>query len=210
MSIKEEGKVLQKEILDIKEAIKLVIADNKSIADKISLIENDLEYDSEEEKETKKGDRQSTQQAEIITKEESIFDDIEDLFQIESVDGELLYACNVCNEGLETETEIKEHLNKDHKEIILNLSKSADKCVNKSKVEEYYSCKACTLLGGSEFISTTYKETNNHMLKHLEKCKKNIKINEISETEHSFVDSDIYTGFDEDGNRIAESNGEEQ
>ena len=54
MSIKEEGKVLQKEILDIKEEIKLVIADNKNIADKISGIENDFEYDSEEEKETKK------------------------------------------------------------------------------------------------------------------------------------------------------------
>ena len=211
MSIKEEGKVLQKEILDIKEAIKLVIADNKSIADKISLIENDLEYDSEEEKETKKGDRQSIQHAEIITKEdESIFDDIEDLFQIESVDGELLYACNVCNEGLETETEMKEHLNKDHKEIILNISKSADKCVNKSKVEEHYSCKACTLLGGSEFISTTYKETNDHMLKHLEMSNKKIEVKEISEAEQSFDNSDLYAGFDEDGNRIAESESEEQ
>ena len=66
------------------------------------------------------------------------------------------------------------------------------------------------IAGGSEFISTTYKETNNHMLNHLQKSNKNIKVKEISETEHSYDDSDIYTGFDEDGNRIAESDGEEQ
>ena len=58
-------------------------------------------------------ERQSIKQAEIITQEdENIFDDVEDLIQIESVDGELLYACNVCNQGLETETEMKEHLKK--------------------------------------------------------------------------------------------------
>ena len=105
---------------------------------------------------------------------------------------------------------MKEHLNKNHKEIILNIRKSADKCVNKSKVEEHYSCKACTLQGGSEFISTTYKETNDHMLKHLEMSNKNIEVKEISEAKLSFDDSDIYAGFDEDGNRIAESDGEEQ
>ena len=105
---------------------------------------------------------------------------------------------------------MKKHLNKDHKGIILNISKSAEKCVDKSKVEEHYSCKACTLLGGSEFISTTYKETNDHMLKHLEMSNKNIKVKEISEAKQSFDDSDIYAGFDEDGNRIAESDGEEQ
>ena len=159
MSIKEERKVLQKEVLDIKEEIKLLISDNKSIADKISWIEKDFEYDSEEEKENKPDERQSIKNAAIITKEdEDIFDNIEDLFQIESVDCEILYACNVWNEGSETETEMKEHLNKDHKEIILNISKSADKCVDESKVEEHYSCKTCTLLGGSEFISTTYKK----------------------------------------------------
>ena len=83
---------------------------------------------------------QSVKHAEITTNEdEYIFDDFEDLFQIESVDGELVYACNACNGGLETEYEIKEHLNKYHKEIILNKSNSADKYVDKTKVEEYYS-----------------------------------------------------------------------
>ena len=48
------------------------------------------------------------------------------------------------------------------------------------------------------------------MLKHLEKSNKNIKIKEISETEHSYDNYDIYTGCDEDGNRITEWDGEEQ
>ena len=51
---------------------------------------------------------QKIKHAAITTKEdENIFDDFEDLFQIESRDGELVYACNVCNEGLETEYEKK-------------------------------------------------------------------------------------------------------
>ena len=55
-----------------------------------------------------KDDMQSIKHAASITKEyENIFDDFEDLFQIESVDGELVYACNVYNEGLETEYEKK-------------------------------------------------------------------------------------------------------
>ena len=47
-------------------------------------------------------------------------------------------------------------------------------------------------------------------MNHLQKSNKNIKVKEISETEHSYDGSDIYTGCDEDGNRIAESDGEEQ
>ena len=108
----------------------------------------------------KKHERQLIKQAEIITREdENIFDDVEDLFQIKSVDGELLYACNVCNQSLETETEMKEHLKKkDHKEIILNISKSADKCEDESRVKEHYSCKACTLLEGlSSYLQLTKK-----------------------------------------------------
>ena len=48
------------------------------------------------------------------------------------------------------------------------------------------------------------------MLKHLEISNKNIEVKEISESEQSLDYSDIYAGFDEDGNRIAETDDEEQ
>ena len=41
----------------------------------------------------------SKESQDLIEKEHS--DGIEDLFQIEIVEGEKLYACNVCNEGFE-------------------------------------------------------------------------------------------------------------
>ena len=48
------------------------------------------------------------------------------------------------------------------------------------------------------------------MLKHLEISNKNIGVKEISEAEQSLDDSDIWAGFDEDGNRVAETDDEEQ
>ena len=218
MTIKEEGHVLQKEIKVIKEEIRLVVVQNKVIADKISQLENDVEYESEEEDENEKDEVPSHQHDDRVTKEEeNNFDDFEELYQIESVDGELLYACNVCNEALDTENEMKEHLNKDHKELILNINKTADNNhqnldtmqkspkrlhVDQSKAEENYSCKACTLLGGSEFKSSTYKDTNDHIMKHLLATKK-------PEVKANLDDSDLYEGFDEDGNRIADNDEKE-
>ena len=50
----KEGKGLQKEIQDIKEYNRLVVADNRVIANKISQIKDDLNYFSEEEEDTEK------------------------------------------------------------------------------------------------------------------------------------------------------------
>ena len=50
-------------------------------------------------------------------------DGIEDLFQIEIVEGEELYACNVCNEGFENNDEIKKHIEKDHFQVLLQIKK---------------------------------------------------------------------------------------
>ena len=35
---------------------------------------------------------------------------VKDYFQIEVVDGETLFVCNVCNKGLDTEQEIAKHI----------------------------------------------------------------------------------------------------
>ena len=51
--------------------------------------------------------------------------DIKDYFQIEFVDGEPVFACNICNEGLDTEEEISNHIRDEHESIMnddLNIS----------------------------------------------------------------------------------------
>ena len=54
------------------------------------------------------------------------FEGIEDLFQIEVLDGEEIYACNVCNEGFDREDEIMKHISDDHKEIVIEISEDSD------------------------------------------------------------------------------------
>ena len=44
--------------------------------------------------------------------------DFEDYFQIEVVDGESLFVCNVCDEGFENEQEIKEHIKNNHESLL--------------------------------------------------------------------------------------------
>ena len=73
------------------------------------------------------------------------------MFKIESVEREFLYVCNLFDEGFQTETEVKKHLQSIHEAILQNITK--------------------------------------------EKNDKEVNLDE----------SDIYEGFDEDGNRIAET-----
>ena len=47
MSIKEEGKSLQKDVKCLKEDIKLLIAVNKDTADRISQLQDECVYDTE-------------------------------------------------------------------------------------------------------------------------------------------------------------------
>ena len=54
ITIKDEGQVLRKEIKVIKEDIKLVVVQNKVIADKINQLKTNFENESEEEDETQK------------------------------------------------------------------------------------------------------------------------------------------------------------
>ena len=47
------------------------------------------------------------------------FVDIEDYFQIEVIEGETVFVCNICNEGLDNEMEITKHIKNNH-EILLS------------------------------------------------------------------------------------------
>ena len=213
ISIKEEGRILQKDVVLLKEEIKFLIAANKDITDKICELHDDYVYDTEEEVETE------------IFEDKNGFDDFEELFQIESVEGELTYACNVCDEGFDTEDEIKKHLNTHHKEILQSIGKDSDvifknpnqkekvfdeqkRGVEKTKVKvlskEPYTCKECVVLGIAKFVSSDHKEINDHIFHHFEisRQEKEAKDKKKKE-EQSLDDEDLYEGFDEDGNRIA-------
>ena len=50
-------------------------------------------------------------------KKESLDADLEDFFQIEVVDGETLYVCNICNDGVDNENMIKRHMHENHEEF---------------------------------------------------------------------------------------------
>ena len=49
--------------------------------------------------------------------EESLDADLEDLFQIEVVDGEIFYVCNICNKGVDNENMIKRHMHGNHGDL---------------------------------------------------------------------------------------------
>ena len=47
---------------------------------------------------------------------------VEDYFQIEIVDGETVFVCNICNEGLDNEQEITKHIKDNHESLMNNDS----------------------------------------------------------------------------------------
>ena len=47
---------------------------------------------------------------------------IDDLFQIEIVEAERVYACNVCNEGFDKDEVVRTDIAQDHNEIIIQTS----------------------------------------------------------------------------------------
>ena len=71
ISIKEEGKTIQRDMKYLKEEIVFLIAANKETKDKISKMQDDCVYDTEEEEE----------ETEIFL-DKNRFEDFEELFQI--------------------------------------------------------------------------------------------------------------------------------
>ena len=53
----------------------------------------------------------------ILLNRRSLDADLEDFFQIENVDGETLYVCNICNEGVDNENMIKRHWHENHEDF---------------------------------------------------------------------------------------------
>ena len=53
-------------------------------------------------------------------------EDIDDHYQIEVLNGEQVYACNICDEGFDTEDELKKHISVDHKDVLIEISEKID------------------------------------------------------------------------------------
>ena len=116
---------MKKDIRSIQEEIKFLVAYNKQTAEKISHLKYDCQYDTEEESETLK--------EEEINVLDNKYEAMENLFQLESVDGEVVFACNICDEGYYTKTDVMKHLNIHHTEIL-------QKIFEQSKKEDAHVC----------------------------------------------------------------------
>ena len=51
---------------------------------------------------------------------------IEDMFQLEIVEDEQVFACNICNEGFDKHNEVKKHIENYHKVIIIQIRRNLD------------------------------------------------------------------------------------
>ena len=54
------------------------------------------------------------------------FEDIDDTFQNEIVDGKQVHKCNICNEELDKDAEIKNHIEEKYKKIIIQITKDLE------------------------------------------------------------------------------------
>ena len=88
---------------------------------------------------------------------------IDEHFQIEFLEGEQVFACNICDEGFDIEDENKKHIAVNHEDILIEISKNVDE-------EEDGNCSEESIMN----------------------------------------DSELYAGFDEDGNRIVEDDYDEK
>ena len=187
LHIREEADELKKSVEDIKKELNLLAATNIAIQEQIDYLneESDEESTSGDEKVAYKenkcckcefvGDTEVSLKKHMNTKhpptiiktnninEDPMLDGIDEHFQIEFLEGEQVYACNICDEGFDIEDEIKKHIAVNHKDILIEISKNIDE-------EEDDNCSEESIMN----------------------------------------DSELYAGFDEDGNRIVEDDDDEK
>ena len=60
---------------------------------------------------------------------------IEDMFQLEVLEGKEIYACNICNEGFDKNDEVKNHIETAHNDILAQLRKNVEEAADSSSDE---------------------------------------------------------------------------
>ena len=107
---------LENKVAEIQE--KDDIIRNLENEDRSTAEESDVEdSDDEEEDQTKKFGRNEAS-GKVTCDNEGESEGEFDLFQLEVVSGEEVYVCNLCDEGLDSEAELREHLKKKHKKVL--------------------------------------------------------------------------------------------
>ena len=180
--IKKEGKVIKKMIESLNEDIKDIKVQNKDIAEKIRLLEDEFDDSdtdescddesealqfkcskcnyrcereltlskhtntkhSEEEHNKRKHEKKISTEASDKNQNESENEDEDELeyFQIEIVNDEEVYACNLCIEAFDSEKEVKEHLRDSHKKVIeTDIEVSCSECYK----DEDMKCIECIM-----------------------------------------------------------------
>jgi hypothetical protein len=163
--IKKEGKVVMKVKNDLKKNISDIKEENRMICEKIKQLEEVLDDDdSEEELEGKEiikcPNSEMANEIAVESEDESELD----LFQIEVVNGDIVWACNLCDLGLDSSIEMQQHMKSEHDRAVnidsFNIDASMYKCTNEgvdnekdnteetsdNEVEEddgMFTCKLC-------------------------------------------------------------------
>jgi hypothetical protein len=147
LHIRKETHKLKKSVEDIKNELNLLAATNVAIQEKIDYLEKDSDEEStsvddkmsyEENKcckcefvgntEVSLKKHMNTKHPPTIIKtnnikEDPLLDGIDEHFQIEFLDCEQVYACNICDEGFDIKDKIKKHIAVNHKDILIQISK---------------------------------------------------------------------------------------
>ena len=188
--IKQEGKVIKKHVESLKDEIRKIHCENMNIIQRIKDIEDDLAEDADEELEehsinsVRVGKSQLvklTSEIEGEEEEDRENEEVEelDLFQIEMVNGEMVWACNLRDHGFDSSKEIKEHMKNEHDKVVNIGVTSEDQYSgyvfsneNRREVKEDDGKFTCTLcldrLDGNQ-------ESKEHYIKEHKKYIKNTK-----------------------------------
>ena len=119
--------MLTKSVESLKEDIKKIKSENINILKRILNIEEDFENESEYKSDKQESNSLMTNNSHNVevtgeneTEEE---DDNEDgaefdLYQIEMVNGDMVWACNLCDHGFDSSIEMKNHIKNKHDKIL--------------------------------------------------------------------------------------------
>ena len=109
-------------------------------------MEEELEYD-DSEAELEGQEMNKFQNAEMANEIEVESEDESelDLFQIEVVNGDMVWACNLCDMGLDSSIEMQEHMKSEHDRAVnidsLNKDTSMYECTNEDVNNEKYNAE---------------------------------------------------------------------
>ena len=165
--IKEEGITLMKLVDNLKIEISNINRDNEMIAQRIQQIEEEYEDDSEEELE--QGEEKECVQVEMLEKskteneepsaeENNYEEDKVDMYQIEIIHNEMVWACNLCDQGCDSSEEIRTHMLNEHGKVLKYIDtgdrKGNIENINESeqKIKECMVKKRSTVISESDVV----------------------------------------------------------